>query len=167
MHFITNYAITQSKNWRPTRNTPERTLTLHPRDREPSASVYFCRRDGEDDYREIGSKAFFQRMKGPITQEVVLFIHGFNNTPEGDVFPRAQALQQQLLEEKHRREQAESQAAKLHSTLQQELHLQTQHTSRSAPIHTKGIAEIGDMRRRLELMEVRARSRARARAQGF
>jgi len=93
MYFITNYAITQTKRWSPTRNTPERSITLHPRDREPGASVFFCRRDGDGDYKEIGSKAFFQLMKGPADEEILLYIHGFNNTPEGDVFPRAEALQ--------------------------------------------------------------------------
>lgn len=56
--------------------------------------MYFCRRDGVDDYVEIGNKAFFQELKGLDNETQILFyIHGFNNIGELDIFPDAEILQ--------------------------------------------------------------------------
>ena len=93
MYFITNYPIQQAKDWAPTRRQPKRKIALHERDRDPSSSVYFCHRDGKNRYYEIGSKKFFQVMKGSDHKEILLYIHGFSNQPEENVFSRAQILQ--------------------------------------------------------------------------
>lgn len=93
MLFITNYALEEKKDWTPTKKQLERTIHFHKKDRDPSASVYFCRRDKKDAYREIGNKAFFEKMKGELDQEILLYIHGFNNQPEEQIFPQAVALQ--------------------------------------------------------------------------
>lgn len=56
--------------------------------------MYFCRRNGVDDYTEIGSKAFFQELKDLSNNTQILFyIHGFNNIGESDIFPNAEVLQ--------------------------------------------------------------------------
>lgn len=60
----------------------------------PGTDMYFCERLGKDDYREIGSKAFFEYLKGlQRNTQVLLYIHGFNNNMEPDVFERAEELQ--------------------------------------------------------------------------
>ena len=42
---------------------------------------------------EIGSHAFFAELKAPDSaKQILLYIHGFNNTGEQEVFPRAELL---------------------------------------------------------------------------
>jgi len=60
----------------------------------PSNSIYCCERLGEDNYTEIGSKNLMSQLKGSDYKQVLLFIHGFSNLPEPDIFPRALKLQQ-------------------------------------------------------------------------
>jgi len=56
--------------------------------------MYFCRRNGVNDYVEIGSKAFFQALKNLAGKTQILFyIHGFNNLGESEIFPNAEVLQ--------------------------------------------------------------------------
>ena len=59
----------------------------------PSNSVYYCKRDGADGYTEIGSELFMGEIRDVQAKQILLFIHGFSNLPEPDIFPRAQALQ--------------------------------------------------------------------------
>lgn len=59
----------------------------------PSNSVYFCHREGEDKYAELGSTDFMARLKESSAKQVLLYIHGFSNLPEPDIFPRAIKLQ--------------------------------------------------------------------------
>jgi hypothetical protein len=43
--------------------------------------MYFCKRNGIDDYSEIGGKAFFQKLKNLDSDTQILFyIYGFNNS---------------------------------------------------------------------------------------
>ncbi len=93
MLFITNYNINESKDWSPSTGNKTRKITLNSDDPEPGRSIYFCQRQAKGDYREIGNKAFFNSMKGGIDRQILIYIHGFNNQPEDDVFPRAKALQ--------------------------------------------------------------------------
>ncbi|UCD10510.1 MAG: alpha/beta hydrolase [Nitrospinaceae bacterium] len=58
-----------------------------------SNSVYFCQRKGKNNYVEVGSKNFLRAIKKKNKKEVLLYIHGFSNLPEPDIFPRAQTLQ--------------------------------------------------------------------------
>jgi esterase/lipase superfamily enzyme len=55
-------------------------------------SIYLCRRNGPDDYTEIGSTAFFQELKDSDADELLMFIHGFNSLPDA-VFQKTQELQ--------------------------------------------------------------------------
>ncbi|WP_435274918.1 alpha/beta hydrolase [Psychrobium sp. nBUS_13] len=59
----------------------------------PANSVYFCQRNGVDDYTEIGSSALMSALKRSEPKQILLLIHGFSNLPEPDIFPRAQKLQ--------------------------------------------------------------------------
>ncbi|MDV7339880.1 alpha/beta hydrolase [Terasakiella sp. A23] len=62
-------------------------------DPTPDQSIYFCERTGKGKYTEIGSQTFLENLRGDLNQQIILYIHGFNNMPEPDVFPRAEALQ--------------------------------------------------------------------------
>ncbi|MDO6426058.1 alpha/beta hydrolase [Thalassotalea sp. 1_MG-2023] len=90
MLFATNRTPKESA-----RSRKGRKISFPPQKTRTSLDMYFCQRLGEHDYREIGSPAFFQYLKNlPNTMQVLLYIHGFNNTPEPDIFPNALRLQQ-------------------------------------------------------------------------
>jgi esterase/lipase superfamily enzyme len=59
----------------------------------PSNSIYFCKRNAKKDYIELGSTAFMQELKDCDAQQLLLFIHGFSNLPEPNIFPRVSKLQ--------------------------------------------------------------------------
>ena len=46
-------------------------------------SVYFCDRTGHEQYVEIGSIEFFSRLKRSPHRQILIYIHGFSNLPEG------------------------------------------------------------------------------------
>ena len=53
-----------------------------------SNSVFFCERQGEDEYREVGSLDFLAQLKESTYRQVLFYIHGFSTMPEdafGDV----------------------------------------------------------------------------------
>ena len=76
-------------------NTPaQRPVIFKLDDTEPSRSVSFCRRLKHGDYQEIYSGNFFQNLKDDGAKQILLYIHGFNNLPERDIFPRANKLQE-------------------------------------------------------------------------
>ncbi|SHG78575.1 alpha/beta hydrolase [Ferrimonas marina] len=90
MLFVTNRTPRQSE-----RTRTNRPIDFPLQNTSVSQNLYFCRRNGPDDYTEIGSPAFFAELKelsDPKTQ-VLLYIHGFNNTFESEIFPNAQQLQ--------------------------------------------------------------------------
>lgn len=60
----------------------------------PSNSVYFCERNDVDDYTEIGRTDFMAQLKDSAAKQILLFIHGFSNLPEPNVFPRVEKLQE-------------------------------------------------------------------------
>lgn len=60
----------------------------------PSNSIYCCERKGKDDYIEIGSSGLMTKLKDSNAKQILLFIHGFSNLPEPDIFPRVEQLQQ-------------------------------------------------------------------------
>ena len=59
----------------------------------PSNSVFFCERNGDDNYTEIGSEGLMSRLRESNARQVLFFIHGFSNLPEPDIFPRVKMLQ--------------------------------------------------------------------------
>lgn len=60
-----------------------------------SQFLYFCERESVDDYNEIGSQHFFQKLKDIPSKKIQLlfYIHGFNNNMEPDVFENTETLQ--------------------------------------------------------------------------
>ena len=72
---------------------PPRAVSFDLDDTEPSAAVHFCERLDRDDYREISCPRFMARLKTASSSHVLLYIHGFNNLPERDIFARADTLQ--------------------------------------------------------------------------
>jgi esterase/lipase superfamily enzyme len=89
MLFATNRTPTQSA-----RSKKGRKIGFSMQNTSVSQDMYFCRRNGIDDYVEIGNKAFFQALKDLDEKTQILFyIHGFNNLGEADVFPNAEILQ--------------------------------------------------------------------------
>ena len=71
-----------------------RKISFSMQDTTVRQDMYFCRRNGVDDYVEVGNQAFFQELKGLDSKTQILFyIHGFNNLGESDIFPNANILQ--------------------------------------------------------------------------
>lgn len=70
-----------------------RSISFALRDNQAEQSVYFCRRNQTNDYIEIGSTAFFRELKNAPCKQILIYIHGFNNLPEENIFPQAENLQ--------------------------------------------------------------------------
>lgn len=88
MLFITNRVPEQSH-----RSQTNRSISFDLRDTNPLASVFFCRRNGPNDYVEVMSNPFFDELRQSAPTQILLYIHGFNNLPESSVFQTAEALQ--------------------------------------------------------------------------
>ena len=87
MLFITNRMRAGSPRLR-----PGRPFRFDMRYNTPSTSIYFCRRNGEDDCTEVGSTSFFDELSQCAEEHIVLFIHGFNVLPDA-AFSQARNLQ--------------------------------------------------------------------------
>ncbi|MEB3210828.1 MAG: alpha/beta hydrolase, partial [Leptolyngbyaceae bacterium] len=70
-----------------------RSISFDLKDNQAEQSIYFCWRNGAGDYTEIGSTAFFSELKAAPYDQILLYIHGFNNLPEPSIFPQAANLQ--------------------------------------------------------------------------
>ncbi len=88
MLFITNRAIKQSLKLRVGRK-----IDFDFKNNMSSQSVYFCEREGKDEYEELGGFNFMAELKKLPAEQILVYIHGFSNLPEDDIFPRAQVLQ--------------------------------------------------------------------------
>ena len=89
MLFATNRIPEQSH-----KTTLNRKISFDLQDTRAAHSMYFCQRKGKDNYIEIGRNKFFSTLRDlPKKTQILLYIHGFNNTGEADVFPRAERLQ--------------------------------------------------------------------------
>ncbi len=89
MLFLTNRVLKQSNLSR-----VGRSVDFDLRDTNALQSLFFCERQGPEAYAEIGSGGFLQRLKDSPAEQVLVFIHGFNNQPEDAAFQRAEKLQQ-------------------------------------------------------------------------
>jgi esterase/lipase superfamily enzyme len=87
MLFITNRFPTQSIR---TRVGREWDFDLD--DNAASNSVYFCKRTSSGKYTEVGSIAFLDTLKQCRHRQVLIYIHGFSNSPE-DAFNGAAEFQ--------------------------------------------------------------------------
>ncbi|REL27972.1 alpha/beta hydrolase [Thalassotalea euphylliae] len=75
-----------------------RELTFDLQNTTPSKHLFFCKRSPDNKkYFEEGSASFFTQLKALSEKtQVLLYIHGFNNTDEADIFPNALALEEQI-----------------------------------------------------------------------
>ncbi|WP_322804741.1 alpha/beta hydrolase [Vibrio alfacsensis] len=95
MLFITNRTPKQSA-----RSKRGRHISFDSNNVSVSQNLYFCERNGQDDYVEIMSEHFFGRLKAlPDDTQLLFYIHGFNNNMEGDIFENAEKLQQLMDDE--------------------------------------------------------------------
>ncbi|WP_448571338.1 alpha/beta hydrolase [Trichothermofontia sp.] len=70
-----------------------RSLTFALQNNQAEQSVYFCQRRRENDYREIGNRAFFTAIKESPVEQILIYIHGFSNFPESAIFRKTAELQ--------------------------------------------------------------------------
>lgn len=89
MLFITNKAINE-----PLQLQPGRKITFSSDNNQAGQSIFFCRRNGPNDYTEVGSANLLEALRQSSAEQILVYIHGFNNQPEDDIFPRAQLLQE-------------------------------------------------------------------------
>jgi esterase/lipase superfamily enzyme len=71
-----------------------RSVNFDLQDNQAEQSVYLCRRNSSDDYTEIGGQKFLSELRDSKAKEILLFVHGFSNLPESEIFPRAKELQE-------------------------------------------------------------------------
>ncbi len=89
MLFATNRLPRQSA-----KTKKNRKVTFDLQNTTVSQNMFFCERNGKEDYTEIGNKEFFNRLKAlPEKTQLLFYVHGFNNTGEAEIFPTATKLQ--------------------------------------------------------------------------
>lgn len=91
MFFITNKIINEPLL---DKVDAPRQITFNRTNNQAGQSIHFCRRDGVNSYTEIGSTNLLDSLRLSNAEQILIYIHGFNNQPEQDVFPRTQELQQ-------------------------------------------------------------------------
>ncbi|WP_350333542.1 alpha/beta hydrolase [Coralliovum pocilloporae] len=87
MLFITNRFPTQS-----IKSRTNRKFDFDLKNNAPSNSVFFCRKNGDASYTEIGSLPFLAEIKASSYRQILLYVHGFSNLPD-DVFSAAEEFQ--------------------------------------------------------------------------
>jgi len=88
MLFITNRVLKQSH-----RSRAGRKISFDFADNTALPSLFFCRRNGQNDYTEILSTPFFDELRQSPASQVLLYLHGSNSQPEETIFPKAEKLQ--------------------------------------------------------------------------
>lgn len=88
MLFITNRAFQQGIT-----TIPGRRVDFALDDNSAQHSVYYCQRKSKGKYVEVGSAAFLEKLKCSAPKQVLIYLHGYSNLPEPDIFPRAAKLQ--------------------------------------------------------------------------
>lgn len=91
MLFITNRTIRENA-----KSEAGRTITFDLDNTTAGQSLYFCERTAPGKYTELTSVPFFQSLRDSEVEQILIFIHGFNNLPENAIFQRAEKLQQLL-----------------------------------------------------------------------
>lgn len=86
--FITNRRLLEGS-----RSQVGRAVHFDLADNEPSASLYFCVRNGADDCQELTAPVFLRRLRQSPRRQVLFYIHGFDSLPERQIFPNALSLQ--------------------------------------------------------------------------
>ncbi len=95
MLFVTNRVLKEGPTPRNSDGTYvlPRPINFALENNQAEQSVYFCKRNGKDDYLEIGNQAFFNELKTSSCQQIVLYLHGYSNLPEPAIFPKTEELQ--------------------------------------------------------------------------
>ena len=88
MLFITNRRLVEGP-----RSQVGRVVHFDLGDNEPSASLFFCVRNGVDDMQELTAPVFLRRLRQSPRQQILFYVHGFNSLPERQIFPNATSLQ--------------------------------------------------------------------------
>ncbi|MFT3867018.1 MAG: alpha/beta hydrolase [Nibricoccus sp.] len=88
MLFITNRAFKEGIVTKVNRK-----VTFDLKNNQAAQSVFFCERRGKDSYIELGSEAFLERLKKASQKQILIYLHGYSNLPEPDIFPRTEKLQ--------------------------------------------------------------------------
>lgn len=88
MLFITNRALNEGFE-----TEPGRSVSFRLDDNSVQHSLYYCERTAKAKYTELGSKAFLANLKECAPEQILIYIHGYSNLPEPDIFPRAARLQ--------------------------------------------------------------------------
>ncbi len=88
MLFITNRFPKQSIQTR-----VGRAFDFDMKNNAPSNSVFYCRRNGADQYEEVGGFNFMSALKASKYRQLLIYIHGFSNLPEA-VFDGAMEFQE-------------------------------------------------------------------------
>ncbi len=90
MLFVTNRIPKESPE-----SKEGRSISFSLQNTAASQDVYFCERKDDGQYIEVMNTTFFKELKSlPKETQILLYIHGFNNTGEREVFPNAKALQE-------------------------------------------------------------------------
>ncbi len=76
----------------PVVNTPITYVFDSAKDDYPNQHVFFCCREAENDYLELGNEMFFNKLKSANYQQILLYIHGLQTQPE-EAFQTAKTLQ--------------------------------------------------------------------------
>lgn len=97
MFFITNRSPKQS-----IRSKKNRKFDFDLDDNAPSNSMYFCQRNGKEDYIELGGLELLTALKASKYRQILIYIHGFSNLPE-DVFTAVEEFQK-LCDKKKKKE---------------------------------------------------------------
>ncbi|MEM9163464.1 MAG: alpha/beta hydrolase [Cyanobacteria bacterium P01_F01_bin.4] len=98
MLFVTNRVLKQG----PTPANPDgnyelpRPVDFDLENNQAEQSVYFCDRTAPGEYVEIGSVNFFNVLKNARTEQILLYVHGYNSLPETTAFASAETLQRLL-----------------------------------------------------------------------
>lgn len=87
MLFITNKIPTSRK---------DEIITFEENGFHGGHEVFFCEREGVAAYKEVGSISLMDKLKDSKYNQILFFIHGFNNYMERDIFPKANTLQKML-----------------------------------------------------------------------
>lgn len=73
-------------------------LRFDVQDTLPSEGMTFCKRVEAERYHQLSNQEFFQSLAEAEQQHILLYIHGFNNTGEEEIFPHS-TLMQKLFDE--------------------------------------------------------------------
>jgi len=91
MLFLTNRMFKEGIKGQLNRN-----VTFDLDNNSPANAAFFCERQGANQYIEVGSKSFFDKLREMKVSQILIYIHGFSNLPEDSIFQTTETLQYQL-----------------------------------------------------------------------